>query len=128
MSRCRNPKNISFINYGERGIEFKFKSFGEFIAAVGKKTDPSFMLDRINNDGHYERGNVRWVPRSINMLNSRTRRDNQSYGVRGVNWHGQGWAARFQDKWLGTFETPEKASEAYWQHRNEYERSMGVKN
>jgi len=92
--------------------------------AVGPKPDPSYMLDRIDNEGHYEKGNVRWVPRSINMLNSRVRKDKLTSSLRGVGWHGKGWVARFQDQWIGTFPTEEAASKAYWERRNEYEKTV----
>ena len=59
--RCRNKKNESYPRYGGRGIEFRFKSFKEFYAELGPRPSPQHTLDRINNNGHYERGNVRWA-------------------------------------------------------------------
>jgi len=44
--------------------KFKFSSFEEFLAEVGKKPGSGYSIDRINNDGHYEPGNVRWATRS----------------------------------------------------------------
>jgi len=73
MGRCRNPRNNSWECYGGRGIEFKFRSFMEFINHVGMKPEPKrlYSLDRINNEGHYEPGNVRWATRSEQMRNRR---------------------------------------------------------
>jgi hypothetical protein len=60
-TRCTNPRHIFYKNYGGRGIEFRFSSFQEFIEEVGPRPGPELTLDRIDNDGHYERGNVRWA-------------------------------------------------------------------
>lgn len=59
--RCSNPSNKYWKHYGGRGIQFKFSSLEEFIQAVGPKPCPSRILDRIDNDKHYESGNVRWA-------------------------------------------------------------------
>ena len=59
--RCIDSENRSFRNYGGRGIEFRFVAFEEFIDHIGPKPSPDLTLDRINNDGHYEIGNVRWA-------------------------------------------------------------------
>jgi len=69
--RCVNPNNPAFNNYGGRGIEFRFDSFEEFLADIGEKPTPQHSLDRINNDGHYEKGNVRWATPKEQVLNSR---------------------------------------------------------
>lgn len=59
--RCLNPNNPAFNGYGGRGIEFRFGSFEEFYTYLGNKPAPEYSLDRIDNDGHYEPGNVRWA-------------------------------------------------------------------
>ena len=59
--RCVNKKNKEWKNYGGRGIEFKFESFMEFYGVLGPRPDGK-TLDRFpDNDGHYEKGNVRWA-------------------------------------------------------------------
>ena len=60
--------------YANRGIKFRFKSFLEFLNHIGPKPSPELTLDRINNDGHYEPGNVRWATRSQQVRNCRKRR------------------------------------------------------
>jgi hypothetical protein len=70
--RCLNPKDKGFPFYGARGIEFRFKTFEEFITHIGPKPKPELMLDRINNNGHYEIGNVQWATRSYQMKNRRS--------------------------------------------------------
>jgi len=69
--RCKDSRREDFKNYGGRGIKFLFKSFQEFLAAIGKKPSRKHMLDRIDNDGHYKPGNVRWSTRSESMKNRR---------------------------------------------------------
>lgn len=70
--RCIYRRNKSFKNYGGRGIQFRFKSFAQFLKAVGKRPSRKHVLDRIDNDGHYEPGNVRWATRSQSVKNRRS--------------------------------------------------------
>jgi len=60
-NRCNNPNNQDFYSYGKRGVEFRFKSYEEFLMEVGRKPSPKHSLDRINVNGHYEIGNCRWA-------------------------------------------------------------------
>jgi hypothetical protein len=68
-ARCTNPNNNRYYRYGGRGIKFRFKSFTEFLAELGIRPE-GMSLDRINPDGHYEPGNVRWA----NVLQQRWNR------------------------------------------------------
>lgn len=75
--RCNNLKNKSYKNYGGRGIRCLFKSSQEFVDYVVNelKVDPrGLQIDRIDNDGHYEPGNIRFVTCKVNNNN---RRDNK---------------------------------------------------
>ena len=58
--RCSNPRHIRYPEYGGRGIEFRFKTFKQFFTEVGSRPD-GLTLDRIEVNGHYEPGNVRWA-------------------------------------------------------------------
>jgi len=62
-SRCRNPNDGDFKYYGARGVEVcaRWDSFWKFAADVGDKPSPQHSLDRIDNSGDYEPGNVRWA-------------------------------------------------------------------
>ena len=60
-------------NYLERGIEFRFATFWDFFECVGPRP-AGYTLNRIDNDGHYEPGNVEWadpVRQARNRTNSR---------------------------------------------------------
>lgn len=68
--RCENPKNPSFKDYGLRGIEVRFRDVDELIDHIGLPPR-GYCIDRINNDGHYEKGNVRWTDWSTSNSNRR---------------------------------------------------------
>jgi hypothetical protein len=73
--RCTNPKDASYKNYGGRGIEFRFASVKEAVdyikQALSAPTYRGLDLDRKDNNGHYEPGNLRLVTRSVNARNTR---------------------------------------------------------
>lgn len=59
---CANPKNPRWPQYGGRGIEFRFPSFVSFLEHLGRRPAGK-VLRRIDNEGHFEIGNVRWMRR-----------------------------------------------------------------
>jgi len=63
LYRCRNPRCHAYKNYGGRGIRVcgRWLDYGAFLADVGRAPGKEYSLDRVNNDGHYEPGNVRWA-------------------------------------------------------------------
>lgn len=92
-SRCTNPKNNSFRDYGARGIrvcERWSKSFESFLADVGRRPSPGHSIDRIDNSRGYEPGNVRWATRYQQNSN---RRSNRVLTVRGRSMTLAQWAA-----------------------------------
>lgn len=73
LSRCEDPTNPQYRNYGGRGISVvgKMREFLGFMEVMGTKPSADLSIDRINNDGNYEEGNVRWATRRQQGINRR---------------------------------------------------------
>jgi hypothetical protein len=80
-ARCLSPACNQYMAYGGRGIEFRFagvkqgtlwimENLGlpEFSSVVERSR---MQLDRINPNGHYEPGNLRWLSVELNQQNKR---------------------------------------------------------
>jgi len=86
MQRCYDPELPAFRNYGGRGITVcdEWHDVGKYIAWVdahlgprpggfGPKGWPEFTLDRIDNDGNYEPGNLQWADWHQQRANQRAK-------------------------------------------------------
>lgn len=74
--RCNNPLSPDYPNYGGRGIKvcLRWESYENFLSDMGRRPGDGYMLDRVNNDGHYEPGNCRWATVQESNDNKRTTR------------------------------------------------------
>lgn len=121
--RCLNPHSTNYKNYGARGIAIEeyLLDFGNYVNYVTSLPgyDPNIttdlQLDRINNDKGYERGNLRWVNRSVQITNTRKKTNShhsKNVGITFSKTH-QKWVARLNFKgkclWSKTFDYEEEA-------------------
>lgn len=75
--RCTNKKDPSYPDYGGAGIKVLITTADELISAIGLPK-PGHSLDRIDPNGHYEAGNVRWTTSSVQAANKKSS---------STNWH-----------------------------------------
>lgn len=77
LRRCYNHTRPEYARYGGRGIRVLFSGVEEFVSYVesslGGRPD-GCSLDRIDNDGNYEPGNLRWATRKTQNRNQRSNR------------------------------------------------------
>lgn len=81
--RCTHPGHKRYADYGGRGIrvcDAWLEDFWQFVADVGERPEGKtrggrayWQLDRIDNDGNYDPGNVRWASPSQQASNQRIR-------------------------------------------------------
>jgi hypothetical protein len=74
-NRCLNPNSQDYENYGGRGIAICPEwrgDFGAFLAHVGLRPGSGYSIDRIDVNGNYEPGNVRWATASEQRRNQRS--------------------------------------------------------
>ncbi len=77
IERCEQPRATGYRHYGGRGIrvcERWRESFTNFLADMGPRPTPKHSIDRIDVNGHYEPGNVRWATQREQMNNTRSNR------------------------------------------------------
>lgn len=79
-NRCANPRNGDYSRYGGRGISVCARwcegdgsrgGFETWLSDVGERPSRAHSLDRVDNDGDYEPGNVRWATRQEQSSNTR---------------------------------------------------------
>jgi len=72
-SRCRDPKNKRYADYGGRGItvDERWRTFEGFIDSMGAPPEPDMQLEREDNDKGYSPENCVWATRSQQGRNKR---------------------------------------------------------
>lgn len=134
-TRCLNPNGLRYHRYGARGItvcDRWLHSFKNFYEDMGARPSDKYSLNRIDNNGNYEPGNVEWATITEQALNKGQRKSKS--GFTGV-WCQQKsntstisrtkpWAARFKGRSktynLGYFHTAEEASQAYFDAKQKF--------
>lgn len=79
IQRCLNPNHKRYKDWGGRGIRvcndwLKFENFLAYLKANNMYPKPTGLsIDRIENNGNYEPGNIRWATHSQQQCNQRPR-------------------------------------------------------
>ena len=101
-ARCYSKKDHNYKYYGARGISIwknwigDPKAFIDYIKLLPYYGTPTYSLDRIDNDGNYVPGNLRWASKRVQVLNRRKYHRSRNYtaittnnntsGYTGVVW------------------------------------------
>lgn len=98
VDRCTNEACPEWEHYGGRGVRVcdawrdSYEGFlSGVLGEIGPKPSAQHTLDRRDNAGHYEPGNVRWATRSEQ---NRNRRNNRLVTAWGETLTLAGWAER----------------------------------
>jgi hypothetical protein len=131
-TRCFNENNHGFKYYGARGITLdpdwvnNFPAFQQYVMGLPNFNEDNIgrngiTLDRYENNGNYEKGNLRWVTMEIQGRNRRKKSGNLTSIYTGVSYdksqtRRKRWRARINVNkeliTLGRFETELEAKEA----------------
>lgn len=92
--RCQNPNKPKYHNHGGRGIKVapEWENFATFLADMGEPP-PGLSIERRNNELGYSKDNCYWA---TNREQSRNRRNNLNFTVRGVSGCLKDLCERFQ--------------------------------
>jgi hypothetical protein len=114
LRRCEDPGNHKYPRYGARGIEVcdRWHDVRQFVEDIERDLGPrpvGCTLDRKDNDGNYEPGNVQWATARQQAGNKPKKGTSQ---FPGVHWEAkkQVWLTRVH---LGTFASEEQAAGIY---------------
>lgn len=112
LRRKKHKKGAYYANV--QVCEAWASNYSAFISDVGERPTKDHQLERINNKGHYEPGNVKWATRSEQQKNKSTTRRWEHNGEAGTLVE---WAAKlgiskqlafYRMKQHGTFERGKK--------------------
>ena len=131
--RCLNPKNKLWPYYGGRGIKVCEEwsgsdGFKKFIEHIGLKTTIKHSLDRIDNDGNYEPGNVRWSTTKEQSINKRKKLNKKSLRGTSFDLKNNKWRSTIQingktihlGRYKSEHEAHEKFLEKYYNHYKKF--------
>lgn len=90
QSRCSNPKDPSFKNYGARGICVLWASFEEFLADMGP-APAGMTIERVDTNGNYSKDNCCWADWSVQSSNKRV---SKRWIINGVEYRSSTLAAQ----------------------------------
>lgn len=110
INRCNNKKDPSYHRYGGRGIKVCDEWVHDYFAFEKYMGDrqKGMTVDRIDNNGNYEPGNVRWATRKQQSNNTSVNIKNRQFIVNGKILNIQEYA-----DYLGI-----KTGTLYWRKKN----------
>ena len=94
-ARCYSPESPKYKDYGTRGIQMferwrnDFQSFYDYVSTLPHFGEKGYTLNRIDNNGNYEPGNVEWANCKEQANN---RRSNRLYTYNGETHNISQWA------------------------------------
>lgn len=97
-ARCNNCKHKNYDMYGGRGIrvceewEKDFMTFYNYVSKLPHFGEEGRTLDRINDNGDYEPGNVRWATPREQANNTRR---NVFFEVNGIKYTAREYAEKY---------------------------------
>lgn len=117
--RCFSKTDMHYPDYGARGISMAkewqtdFWAFYEYICSLPHFEEEGTSLDRINNNGNYEPGNVRWATPKQQANNKRTSLVMDAFGKKQTcaEW-AEEYGINYYTLWSRVFEYGMTAEEA----------------
>lgn len=121
ISRCTNPRNAHYANYGGRGITVcpQWRDYAQFLRDMGPRPT-NMTLDRIDNNGNYEPANCRWATAAMQANNRSTTMVIEFRGIA----HGRGEWARLLGLTMNT--TGNELISSFKQLKTDNSRSASV--
>lgn len=111
--RCENPNNLSYANYGGRGIRFGFTGVYDAVLYCLTELGPistDRSVDRIDNEAGYEPGNIRWATPDEQARNKRQyKRTHVGRAIRRVLQHRDDLTYETVRMWLRSGVTEQEA-------------------
>lgn len=129
INRCNNPNFNKYELYGARGIkvyplwQVDFILFYDYVTALPDYGKLGLTLDRIDNDGNYEPGNLRWATYSHQNVNKRNIQNNPCKNIFFNEDTGKYWVRIKRDKvryYLGSYTDLQQSKEVVKKFIKEY--------
>lgn len=101
-ARCYNKNSIDYQNYGGRGIKmfdgwiYNYEAFRDYVQKLPNYNEKGYTIDRINVNGDYIPGNIRWAD---SETQSNNRRDNHFLELNGEILTVKQWSNRLGIKY-----------------------------